>query len=159
MENQVSQPIPAEALAQVQQHLTAVRALLAPYLVPLTPEQRQDLPKMGDKSVAFVQKAADYSTALAPYLPAYVDGAGLRTNARVSADLLPVYTALLGLTTDVDSTRLEAGSEGYSAALLVYAALQAAAKQNQPGTQAAVSELGERFAAQGLRKAKAKKDL
>ena len=159
MENQVSQPIPAEALAQVQQHLTAVRALLAPYLVPLTPEQRQDLPKMGDKSVSFVQKAADYSAALAPYIPAYVDGAGLRTDARVSADLLPVYTALLGLTTDVDSTRLEAGSEGYSAALLVYAALQAAAKQNQPGTQAAVSELGERFAAQGLRKAKPKKDL
>lgn len=69
MENQVSQPVPADKLAQVQQHLDAARALLAPYLVPLTPEQRQDLPKMGDKSVAFVQKAADYSTALAPYLP------------------------------------------------------------------------------------------
>lgn len=155
MENQVSQLVPADRLAQVQQHLDAARALLAPYLVPLTPEQRQELPKMGDKSVAFVQKAAEYSTALAPYL----DAAGLRTDARVSTDLLPVYTALLGLTTDVDSTRLAAGSEGYSAALLVYAALQAAAKQNQPGAQAAMGELGERFAAQRLNTRKPKPQL
>lgn len=154
MDNKIAAAIPAATLAQAQQHLDALRTLLAPYLVSLTPEERQTQAKMGDKSTAFVQKAADYSTALAKFIPEYVDGAGLRLDAGVHADLLPVHAALAGLLADVDSTRLQAGSEGYTAALLVYAALQAAAKQNQPGTQAAVGELSERFAAQGQRKAK-----
>jgi len=159
MDNKVAHSIPADKLAQATEHLAALRTLLAPYLVSLSPEERAALPKMGDKSVAFVQKAAAYSESLPQYLPAYVDGAALRLDAQVSADLLPVYQGLLALTTDVDSTRLEAGSEGYSAALLVYAALQAAAKQSQPAAQAAVGELSERFAAQRLNARKAKSKL
>lgn len=154
MDNKITQAIPAATLTQATALLDQLRALLAPYLLSLTPAEREQMPKMGDKSLAFVQKAADYSTSLAAALPAYIDGAALRTDASVSAALLPLYAALLGLTTDVDSTRMEAGSEGYTASLLVYGALQAAAKQNQPGTQAAVGELGTRFKAQGQRKAK-----
>lgn len=148
MDNLISQSLPAEVVAAAQQHLTDLRALLAPYLVSLTPTERQTMPKMGEKSASFVQKAADYSATLSLYIPEYVDGAGLRLDASVHTDLLPIYSALLGLLNDVDSTRLQAGSEGYTAALLVYAALQAAAKQNQPGTQAAVGDLSTRFAAQ-----------
>jgi len=148
MDNKVSQAIPEATLQQALDHLTQVRALLAPYLLSLTPDERAKMPKMGEKSVEFVTKAADYSQSLAQLLPGYVDGQALQVDVSVYQGLLPLYSLLHGLVTDVDSTRLEAGSEGYTVALLVYAALQAAAQQNQPGAQAAVEALSTRFAAQ-----------
>ncbi|WP_156176255.1 hypothetical protein [Hymenobacter terrenus] len=54
----------------------------------------------------------------------------------------------------MDSTRIEAGSEGYTSALVAYSALKTAAELNQPGAQTAVTELKPRFADQGERKEK-----
>lgn len=156
MSNLVSQAIPAKTLADALQHLREARALLAPYLVALQPEERAALPKMGDKSVAFVTKAAEYAQSLPKLMPQYLDVDGLVTDAGVNADLLPVYQELDGFTTDVDSTRMQAGSEGYTSALLVYTACKLGADSNQPGAAAAVAELETRFAGQGRRKAAAK---
>lgn len=152
MANLVTQAIPAKILADALKAVRDARAALAAYLVPLTPEERSALPKMGDKSLAFVTKAAEYAQTLPTLMPQYLDVAGLAVDAGVSADLLPLYQELLGLTTDVDSTRMEAGSEGYTAALVAYSALKTAASLHQPGAQAAVAELEVRFAGQGKRK-------
>lgn len=154
MADLVTQAIPAKALADALQNVRAARQALAPYLVPLTPEERAALPKMGDKSLAFVTKAAEYAQSLPTLMPQYLNVPGLVVDAGVKAALLPLYLELNGFATDVDSTRLEAGSEGYSAALIAYSALKTAASLNQPGAQAAVTELEPRFAGQGKRKVK-----
>ncbi|MBC8083843.1 MAG: hypothetical protein H7Z21_11580 [Hymenobacter sp.] len=153
MNNLVTQIIPAEVLADALQRVREARAALAPYLIALTPDERATLPKMGDKSVSFVTKAAEYAQSLPKLMPQYLDVAALTTDAGVSADLLAIYQVLDGFTTDVDSTRMQAGSEGYTAALMAYGALKSAATANQPGAQAAVDELEPRFAGQGRRKA------
>lgn len=154
MQNLVSQAIPAKVVADALQSIRDACAVLTPYLVSLTPEEREELPKMGDKSVAFVTKAAEYAQSLSKLMPPYLDVEGLVVDAGVNASLLPLFQELNGLATDVDSTRLEAGSEGYTAALTAYGALKTAAHLNQPGAQAAVAELQPRFAGQGKRKAK-----
>jgi hypothetical protein len=46
---------------------------LLPYLIALAPEDRNTLPKMGDKTVAFVRKAADYARADTALRPPYLD--------------------------------------------------------------------------------------
>ncbi len=152
MTDLITQAVPAKALADALAAIRQARQALAPYLVALTPEERAALPKMGDKSVAFVTKAAEFAQSLPTLMPQYLDVPGLVIDAGVSADLLPLYLELNGFATDVDSTRLEAGSEGYSAALVAYSALKTAATLNQPGAQAAVAELEPRFAGQGKRK-------
>lgn len=155
MANLISQAIPAKTLADALKAIREARAALAPYLVSLTTEERASLPKMGDRSLAFVTKAAELAQALPTLMPQYLDVPGLAVDADTNADLLPLYLELNGFTTDVESTRMEAGSEGYSAALVAYSALKTAASLNQPGAQAAVAELEPRFAGQGKRKAKA----
>jgi hypothetical protein len=40
-------PIPPEVLAQAQAHIDAALRVLALYLLPLTPEERHDMAKMG----------------------------------------------------------------------------------------------------------------
>jgi len=154
MANLVTQAIPAQTIALALKGIRDARTALAPYLISLTPEERASLPKMGDKSQAFVAKAAEYAQSLPTLMPQYLDVAALVIDAGVNAELLPLFLELNGFTTDVDSTRMEAGSEGYSASLVAYSALKTAASLNQPGAQAAVAELEPRFAGQGKRKAK-----
>ena len=105
-------------------------------------------------ATGLAETAAGYAHSPNALMPQYLDVAALTVNA----DLLPLYLELNGFTTDVDSTRMEAGSEGYTAALLAYSALKTAAALNQPGAQAAVTELEPRFAGQGKAKAKPAKE-
>ena len=146
MDNLNATAIPAAVLADALKKIREARAALAPFLHPLTSQQRQDMPKMGDKTLAFVTKMAEYAQSLPTLMPSYLDVPGLVIDANTSADLLAVYQELDGFTLDVDSTRMVAGSEGYTAALVGYSALQGAAKNNQPGAQAAVAVLAPRFA-------------
>jgi hypothetical protein len=146
MDNLNATAIPAAVLADALTKIKDARAALAPYLHPLTTEQRQDIPKMGDKTLAFVTKAAEYAQSLSTLMPSYLDVPGLVLDAATSNGLLPVFLELDGFALDVESTRMVAGSEGYTAALMGYGALQSAAKDNQPGAQAAVTELAPRFA-------------
>jgi hypothetical protein len=53
MENKHVQSIPTEIPAQALQRIDEANTLLAPYLLPLTPQERHELPKMGDKSLSF----------------------------------------------------------------------------------------------------------
>lgn len=154
MANLVTQAIPAKILADALKNVRDARASLAAYLISLTPEERQSLPKMGDKSLAFVTKAAEYAQSLPKLMPSYLDVPGFLADASVSADLLELFLELDGFTADVESTRMEAGSEGYTSALMAFNALKDAAQAKQPGAQAAVDVLQVRFAGQGKRKEK-----
>lgn len=145
--------VPAAVLAAALQKIRDARADLAPYLHPLTSQQREELPKMGDKSLAFVAKVAEYAQSLPALMPSYLDVPGLVIDAATSNDLRAILQEADGLALDLDSTRMVAGSEGYSAALIGYGALQGAAKDNQPGAQAAVAELAPRFARPSAAKA------
>jgi len=152
--NLIAAAIPPATLQKAVEAAQLIRQLLGPYLISLTPEERATMPKMGDKSLAFVTEAAEFGVSLKSLLPAYLSTDDLVVDAGVAKALLPLFQLLDALTLDVDSTRMEAGSEGYVNALLVYGGLQAAAAQNQPGAQAAVAQLSPRFEGQRKRKAK-----
>ena len=157
MDNVNDQAIPAAILAGALKKIKEARADLAPFLHPLTTKQREELPKMGDKTLAFVTKMAEYAQSLSDLMPSYLDVPGLVIDANTSNALLPVFQELDGFATDVDSTRMVAGSEGYVGGLIGYGALQGAAKNNQPGAQAAIDTVSPRFA-RSTSAAKAAKD-
>ena len=162
MDDVNNQLIPAAVLAGALKKIREARADVAPYLHPLTTKQRKEIPKMGDKTLAFVTKMAEYAQSLSSLMPSYLDVPGLVIDAATSNNLLEIFQELNGFTTDVDSTRKVSGSEGYVGALIGYGALQGAAKNNQPGAQAAIGTVSPRFArtptaAKAAAKAAAKK--
>ena len=57
MTNSHTQSIPQNVLDEVKQKISESIALLNPYIVSLTPEERSDLAKLGDKTLAFVEKS------------------------------------------------------------------------------------------------------
>ncbi len=145
MPNVFHSDIPAAAVADVQKHLDAIKALLEPYLLSLTPDERKSMLRMADKTVAFVQKTVDYATANPAFVPPFVDLAELKQDTAGMAALTPLRQQFEQLALDLDSTVMVAGSEAYANALTVYGSVKFLAKNKQPGAQAAYDDLSTRF--------------
>ncbi|RZK38313.1 MAG: hypothetical protein EOO61_08080 [Hymenobacter sp.] len=145
MPNQFHQTIPAAVLADVQTHLDAIKAALAPYLISLTPEERKTIPRMADKTVAFVTKTADYAARTPAFVPTFVDLAELTQDVAGVNALTPLRQQFEQLALDTDSTVMQAGSEAYTNALTIYSNIKFLAKNKQPGAQAAYDDLSVRF--------------
>ncbi|HET9506121.1 MAG TPA: hypothetical protein VFO93_21455 [Hymenobacter sp.] len=145
MANDFNLSIPAATVQQVQQHLDAIKTILAPYLTSLTPEERKTLPRMADKTVAFVTKTADYAATTPAFVPPFVDPVQLTQDVAGVAALTPLRQQFEQLALDTDSTVMVAGSEAYTTALTVYANIKFLAKNKQPGAQAAYDDLSVRF--------------
>jgi hypothetical protein len=96
-----------------------------PFLIDLALEERKALPKMGDNSRAFVQKALEVASQNADFLPRSFDVEEMRRDWELYSALLPIMLAVGQLNELLDDTITAVGSEAYSAALVVYRALQA----------------------------------
>jgi hypothetical protein len=145
MDNMHSQAIPAEVLAEAQRKIDEVAAALAPYTLSLAAEQRRDMVKMGDKSLAFVSKAHELAGKNPLLRPAYLDLPGFDIDMVDATKLLLLDNALQQLLRAVEDTSMVAGSEAYQAALMFYTSAREAASKNIPGAKAVYDELKARF--------------
>ncbi|MDR1199533.1 MAG: hypothetical protein LBK94_11095 [Prevotellaceae bacterium] len=145
MEDKHVTPIPPEVLAQAQAKINEVNALLAPYILPLTPDERHDLPKMGDKTLSFVEKANDYAHHYPQLRPSYLDIAAFDVDMTDATGLRTLHISAKQLSDGIDDTSMTAGSEAYQAALVFYNAVKAAAIQDIPGAKEAYNDLKARF--------------
>jgi hypothetical protein len=71
--NQLSVVIPQAVMDDVLRQLKDIKALLAPHLQGLTAQERRELFKMGDKTVATVSKVKSYLETNPEFIPAYLD--------------------------------------------------------------------------------------
>lgn len=149
--NQISATITEADRDKVLAAVATIKEKL-PFLMGLTSEQRKSLPKMGDKSRAFVSKALEVATQNSDFLPRSFDLEEMRKDVQLFEAMYPIVVALTQLQELVDDTCLATGSEAYAAALQVYNYAKASGQGG--GLDAVVSEMGQRFARKP-RKAKA----
>lgn len=153
-ENRVSIKLQPADLKKVTDAIKAAMDTLKPYLVALTPLERQQLPKMGDGNIPFVQKSLEHAQANPSFVPAYLDVAELKTDLDAVEALLQVFRPLEQLYQNLDDTMTLSGSEAYVAALAFYNSVKVAAKMKVPGAKAIAEDLSSRFAGQGKKPAK-----
>jgi hypothetical protein len=120
-----------------------------PFLVNLTPEERKEIPKMGDKTFPFVSKALELAQQNPQLVPPYVNVEELKRDFELSVQLRDILNLIEQLYEKLSDTYLAVGSEAYVAALSFYNSAKSAAKANVPGTDTIVNELGKRFVGQG----------
>jgi hypothetical protein len=118
-ENRVSAKLSAADRAAVMDAIQTIRTKL-PFLIDLSPQERQTLLKLGDKSRAFVEQALTLATQNPDILPRSFDVDEFQKDAELLASLQPLMAALTQLLELVEDTYLEVGSEAYAAALAVY---------------------------------------
>lgn len=143
MPNRIDAALNAADRDHILDFITQIRALL-PFLIDLSPEDRQSLPKMGDKSRAFVNGALQLAEHDDQFLPRSFDVAEMRRDVELAESLQPISLALRQLAEFVDDTYTQVGSEAYTAALVVY---QSAKRSGQgEALDGLLDTLGQRFA-------------
>ncbi|MEH2275535.1 MAG: hypothetical protein V7K40_12300 [Nostoc sp.] len=132
----------------VLQAISTIKEKL-PFLVDLSSDDRKTLPKMGDKSRAFVSKALEVAAQNPEFLPRSFDLDEMRKDVQLFEALYPVLLSLTQLQELVDDTSLAVGSEAYAAALQVYN--YAKASGQGAGLDAVVAKMGQRFARKAVK--------
>jgi hypothetical protein len=152
MNNVHSQTIPKDIIDQALGKLDEGMKLLSPYLSPLTPDDRRTILKMGDKSLAFVEKASELAATNPQFCPSYFNLPDLNIDLADAVNLRVLVSRLEQIHREVDDTMMLAGNEAFTQALVFYNAVHQAAHNNVPGAQTLYDELKKRFAAGRPRK-------
>lgn len=153
--NQISVEIPQNVLDEVSQKLQDCKTLLAPYLIALTADEKKSIFKMGDKTVATVQKVKSYLETNPEFAPAYMEKSEFLKDEAVVSGLSPIYNLAEQLSSDLDDTIMLAGSEALAASLLYYGTTKEAASKGVATAKPIYEDLSKRFskrAAQGIQK-------
>lgn len=131
--------------ADRQAVLDAFQTILTklPFLVDLSPDDRRELPKMGDKSVAFVRKSVEMAQEGADYLPGAFDAAEFKSDLAIYDALLPFLQKATKLQELLDDTIMLVGSDLYVGSLDHYSAAKRSG--NTGGLDGLMGELGKRF--------------
>jgi hypothetical protein len=148
MENRVSITISTETIANITKAITSIGQNLSA-LINLSAEDRQALPKMGDKSMAFVNKTLEYARQNPKVVPSFLDLAEFEKDVAAVTDLKKILIPLQQLVEKLDDTTLQAGSEAYTAALVFYTAIKGAARAGEPGMKTVYDDLQARFPGRG----------
>lgn len=143
--NQISILLPVEKMEEAKQLYSQANAIIAPYLVSLTNDQKAGLPKMGERSIPFVTKGAEYLSIPTTPAPPYIEPAELNVDLNAYETLRQIRQVVAPTLEMLDDTMLLCGSEAYVAVLAFYNYLKGAAKMNVPGAKTIYEDLSSRF--------------
>lgn len=101
---------------------------LLPFLIDLNADERRALPKLGDKSRAFVDQGLVLDVQNPGILPRSFDLDEYQRDVTLVRQLEPLVLAFGQLQGRLEDTFLAAGSDAYSQTLLVYQAAKLAGK-------------------------------
>lgn len=152
-ENIISIQIPEADVKQVLEYLSKIQEILKPYLIALSPDERQKMLKMGDKTVSFVEKTLDYVKSNPEFVPVYMNVGEFEKDTVAVKNLVGMLNPIMQLEQGINDTEMLAGSEAYTAALIYYNSVKQAAKNNIPNAAAIYDDLSKRFDGQGKKKA------
>ena len=145
MENKVTFVLSDEEKTQVMDAVGVLTAVLEPKLTNLSADDKKELPKMGDKTVSFVEKSLEYAEQYPDYIPAFINVAEAKVDLQSVRALRQLFLPLERITNEIDSTITLAGSEAFSSSLSIYKVLKNAAVMGQAGASEATADLSSRF--------------
>lgn len=144
-QNQVSQTFTPTELTNTLSTLQTLIATLEPKMATLTAEERQNIAKMSDKTIAFVTKTVNYCDSNPEFVPSYLDLDELKKDLALVNDLKQLLDKSVQLHQMLEDTIMLAGSEAYLGALLYYNNLKGGMRQGIISAEPIYNDLSERF--------------
>jgi len=143
-QNLVSASLPAAEKLAIQAAIQTITQKL-PFLISLTAGERMGGLKLGDKTVAFVDKAIDYANSNSTLVPSFVNLVEIQKDYQLQKDLIDIEQWIMTLLQKIQDTYLEAGAETFNGILGFYQSVSLAADKNVPGARAIYDDLSTRF--------------
>ena len=116
-----------------------------PHLKTLNAQERIELPKMEDKTVAFVQKALEYGQQNKELVPNFLDLGAMATDAKTVQTLRELAQRLNPITEALNDSMTLSCSKAYQGALVFYSNVKNAAKVKAPNAGSIYDDLSSRF--------------
>lgn len=149
--NLISLNIPEADLTEIKACIDTLKEKLMPHLLKLSPDERQELLKMGDKTVAFVQKSVEYCKSNPDLVPPFIDVDELSVDLSAFEILRAIYQPMLQMTNAVSDTMSVTGSEALSACLMFYSTVKNATRSSNVKAETIYNDLANRFPGRGRR--------
>ena len=137
--------IPAAVLTQITDLINQANAALQPYVTALTNEERKSIPKMSDKTQAFVEKTVGYVGSNPEFVPAYMNTEDFAIDFTNTTGLDPILKLAEQLYNNLNDTEMVAGSEAYISALMYYNNVKQGDKNGIPAARSIHEDLQKRF--------------
>jgi hypothetical protein len=143
-DNLISATISAEDIQAIKDAIAAIRSKL-PFLLSLSPQERRELVKMGEKSIGFDEKCTLYMGNHAEFTPGFVDMSEVARDRALRSQILGFSSLLNTLTQSVDDTLMAVNQDIWMANLAYYHSVHEAAKRGRPNAQTVYDDLRTRF--------------
>jgi hypothetical protein len=144
MENRIDYQIPADDATAITASISTLKEKLA-FLKGLSVDERSNLAKMAEKTVAFVDGALNHAELNPELRPSFFDLTAMQKDVELVKSLAPIYAEVAKLASELDDTMMLAGSEAYNAALIFYNSVKLAARYGLPGAVEIYNDLKVRF--------------
>jgi hypothetical protein len=148
--NRISAVLPDADFQLILTSLKQIEGALG-FLVGLTPDERQMIPKVSWDNKQFVDDCMGFISTNPEYLPGYLVPGEIQKDYDLFGKLDKITGQFSVLAQKLSDTQMLAGSEDFSACLAYYRSVKQAATDGIPGAQAIYDALKRRFEAQGPR--------
>ena len=145
IDNLISVTFSAEELQQLDEHLTALESLLAAKCISLTPEQRRDFGRIGNRSENWTRKVMDYIQNQPALVPAFLDVAETQRDFEARRAIQPRVARLEAISDMLGDTHLLLGTDLYQSSVAYYRNIKLLAGQNVNGAKAIYEDLSAQF--------------
>jgi len=145
LENLISISFTSEELQQIDSHLTALEGLLKGKCITLSPTQRKEHGRLGDKTENWVKKVVDYTTAQPDLNPKSIDKVELDKDYKARTDLMPRMKKLSVVWDLLDDTLLLLGFDLYQSARKYYSYIKYETENNTDGAKSIYDDLSAQF--------------
>ncbi len=135
MSNKISITIPAADLKAIKDAVAVLQVKLAPILIALTAQQRKERNKMGESSKPFVEKVLEFAGSNPEFLPAFASQPEMQKDWKAHSELGPVFNIMNQITSNLDDTLLELGSDLMKPANAYYKSVQMGVQMDVPNAK------------------------
>ncbi|GAC1622575.1 MAG: hypothetical protein NVS9B10_06680 [Nevskia sp.] len=136
--------MPDQAVTDIRAAIALIRERM-PFLLTMTPTERRELPRLGEKSIGFDEKLEVHSHSNPEFLPSFMKIEEVDKDRALRRQMLQVEGLLSTLVEAVSDTLAIIGSEIWRADLAYYNNVQEALKRGVPGAKAIYDDLSTRF--------------
>jgi hypothetical protein len=157
--NSISIKITPEAFAKCEAAIEVLRLELEPYLIALTPKERKTIPKMSDKSQAFVEKIVLYLNSNPEFAPPFLNPDELKIDFEAVKELNKLFRPLKQVTSLLDDTIKLSGGEAYTSSLAYYNSVKFAKRSDVLDAKTIYNDLKQRFPQKGKSSSKKESEV
>ena len=143
--------IPVKILLQAQEKLDEVMELIGPYLITLTPVERQVLARIGAESKEFLKLSHEYAVEYPELFPDFMKESIFREIYVITRKLWAFSNKVDQLRDIISDTEMLAGNHALELALDYYRTVKIAVRQDLPGARGIYEELKPKVPPRGQR--------